>query len=245
MRKLLISLSLLIGSSACFADELANVVCFVRFADQTEEEWKNDRAFYEALYNDESENANSVRAYYKDMSYGALDWKSYLTAGEFISKRNRNYFRQKSDSNPEGYSPMFGFELSRVREIVKDAADHINAGLPDDAVVDCNGDGYVDNLTLVIMGESEKSSRNGILWPMNLDMLNADATVKGASVKNFLIIFDAANGFKLSRPLAPNTGVICHEMAHTLNAYDLYTTDASTAVGIWDIMSDNQVKAQA
>lgn len=245
MRKSLILLSLLISSSVCFADELANVVCFVRFADQTEEQWKNDRAFYETLYNDDSENANSVRAYYKAMSYGALDWKTTIAEGEFTSKRNRNYFRPNSATNNEGYAEMLSmFALSRLREIVKDAADQITAGLPEGTVVDCNNDGYVDNLTLVIMGESEKSSRNGILWPMNLDMLQADATIKGARVKNFLIIFDSANGFKLNHGLNPNTGVICHEMAHTLNVYDLYTSDASTAVGIWDVMSDNAVKAQ-
>ena len=240
MRKLLISLSLLLSSSACFADELANVVCFVRFSAQTEETWQNDRAFYERLFNDESENANSVRAYYKTMSYGSLDWKSVFADGDFTSSRPRDDFRTQSPSDP--FATMF--LLTRLRGIVREAADFLNSKLPEDAVVDCNNDGDVDNLTLVIMGESEKSSKNGVLWPMNLDMANSDVTVKGARVKNFFIMFDSANGFKLGRPIKPNTGVVCHEMAHTLNVYDLYTSDASTAVGKWDIMSDNQVKAQ-
>ena len=37
-----------------------------------------------------------------------------------------------------------------------------------------------------------------------------------------------------------NTGVLCHEMSHTLGTYDLYhVNDDLNPVGVWDLMSDN------
>lgn len=41
-------------------------------------------------------------------------------------------------------------------------------------------------------------------------------------------------------PVPLNTGVLCHEMSHTLGTYDLYhVNDDLNPVGVWDLMSDN------
>lgn len=42
-----------------------------------------------------------------------------------------------------------------------------------------------------------------------------------------------------------NTGVICHEMSHSLGTYDLYhVNDDLNPVGVWDLMSDNLLVPQ-
>ena len=52
----------------------------------------------------------------------------------------------------------------------------------------------------------------------------ATAELRGLKSGNFLRVFDQANGYKSMVPQPLNTGVLCHEMMHTLNAFDLYTS---------------------
>lgn len=47
-------------------------------------------------------------------------------------------------------------------------------------------------------------------------------------------------GWSSLSPVPLNTGVLCHEMSHTLGTYDLYhVNDDLNPVGVWDLMSDN------
>ncbi len=82
-----------------------------------------------------------------------------------------------------------------------------------------------------------------MLWPSN--NRGATAYLGGVKVGNYLKVFDGANGYKSMVPQKINTGVLCHEMTHTLGAYDLYTTKGNAnstlePVNVWDLMSDNQ-----
>ena len=69
-------------------------------------------------------------------------------------------------------------------------------------------------------------------------------TLADKKLKHYLAIFDGANGFKSLKPIPINTGVICHEMMHTLDAPDLYSSGTLDPVCIWDVMSDNQTVPQ-
>lgn len=54
------------------------------------------------------------------------------------------------------------------------------------------------------------------------------------------MVFNDANGWSSLSPVPLNTGVLCHEMSHTLGTYDLYhVNDDLNPVGVWDLMSDN------
>ena len=92
--------------STLAASRLANVVCFVRFSDQEAGDWLYDDAFYEDFFNNASDGANSVLSYYRDMSYGALLWKSTIVTQEYVDAYKRGYYRQKSEINPDGYSSI-------------------------------------------------------------------------------------------------------------------------------------------
>ena len=60
------------------------------------------------------------------------------------------------------------------------------------------------------------------------------------------MVFDGANGFNSQFDgITLNTGVLCHEMSHSLGTYDLYhVSGALNPVGVWDLMSDNQITPQ-
>jgi len=222
---------------------MANVVCFVKFADQVDNAWEHDFDYYEAMFNSTGEGANSVRNYFSDMSYGKMDWESTLVLTEYVDSHNRGYFCEKSDSNPDGYTFLDVLLDTRTKTLVKDLCEFMSDKIPDDVVLDANNDGTVDNMVIIFNGNSDIGASK-MLWPANNTA--PAARLKGLNVGNYLKVFDGANGYKSLVPQKLNTGVLCHEMMHTLNAYDLYTSGSSKLepVNVWDLMSDNQKKPQ-
>ena len=222
------------------AYKMANVVCFVKFSDQADSPWEHDRDYYEAMFNSTGEGVNSVRNYFSDMSYGRMDWESVIIADEYIDSHPRGYFCEKSASNPDGYTDIDLMLDTRTKTLVRDMCAYLSERIPDDVVLDADGDGVVDNIVVIFNGDSEWSASN-MLWPANNTA--PAARLKGLNVRNYLKVFDGANGYKSYVAQKLNTGVLCHEMMHTLDAYDLYTSKGAPQlepVNIWDLMSDNQ-----
>lgn len=252
MKHLLLSLALLSALPTWAATQLSNVVCFVRFSDENaaDDTWDHDRAYYDTMMNDATDGANSVYSYYRDASFGALEWKSTIIASDYVDSHARAYYQPKSsinNINNIGYgSGVFGSieASSREQAMIKELAAYLETILPQDAVIDGNNDGTVDNLTIILYGNSDISSSR-LLWPHNNKMQWAAASIHGKKVSNYLVVFDSRNGGSISSPKSINTGVLCHEMMHTLNAYDLYNDgDDLVPVGTWDLMSENQLKPQ-
>lgn len=247
MRKLSSIITLLaiwLAASAAEPCRLANVVCFVKFADEADGAWEHDYDYYEAMFNAPEEDANSVFNYFRSQSYGQLEWTSTIVRADYVDSHPRAYFQPKSDSNPDGYSNLDLLLDTRPKTLVKDLCAWLPTVLPEDAVTDGNGDGEIDNLVLIIYGNSAIGA-SYMLWPANNRY--PSATVHGKRSGNFLLVFDGANGYKSLVAQKLNTGVLCHEMTHTLNAYDLYTSSTSPKtdpVNVWDLMSDNLVKPQ-
>ena len=231
-------------SAATAPVKLSNVVCFVKFADQADYEWEHDFDYYENMFNAVGPEVNSVRNYFSDMSYGNFDWESQLILTEYIDSHPRSYFCEKSASNPDGYTSLDYLLDTRTRTLVKDMCEYLSTVIPDDVVLDADNDGTVDNIVMIINGNSERGASN-MLWPANNTA--PSARLKGLNVRNYLKVFDGANGYKSLVAQKLNTGVLCHEMMHTLDAYDLYPSSSSPVkepVGKWDLMSDNQTTPQ-
>lgn len=238
MRQLLLSLSLLVGLPTFAVRKMANVVCFVKFADQEEAEWQHTQDYYEAMFNDSGKDANSVRNYFSDMSYGAMEWNSVIVPLVYVDSHPRNYYCKQSSINPDGYDNYVVASL-REQTMLDALCKYVESSVPEDAEIDCDGDGKIDNFTVIINGNSEISA-NYNLWPSNQPCLWTSPTIHGKKVGYYLKVFDKANGYKALEPQELNTGVLCHEMMHTLNAFDLYSNGKLEPVGIWDLMSDNQ-----
>lgn len=233
--------------------KMANIVCFVKFADEADKAWEHDFDYYDKMFNSTEEGANSVRNFFSDMSYGSMDWESTILPFEYVDSHPVGYFLPKGSSNPDGYTDLDLMLDLRIKTLVKDMClfldekiasyDFNGDGFVDEndkIVVDANGDGEVDNIVLIICGDSDISASR-MLWPSN--NRGASAYLNGVKVGNYLKVFDGANGYKSMVPQKINTGVLCHEMMHTLNAYDLYTSSGTPQlepVNVWDLMSDNQ-----
>jgi len=241
--------------------DLQNLVCFVRFADEAETDQESGKkafeyapSFYETLFNGEADGDNSVYAYFRRSSYGQLSWRSSfwpLLTGSQVSSlqvsRPRTYYEEKSSVAPDGYEDETE-KANRELTLVTEICNLLNSQLTDDIVVDQNGDDIVDNLTIVLSNGSEIGNRH-LLWPHRSDlMLPADKSprIKGKRMTSYLMVFDYANGYGSNfNGLRLNTGVLCHEMSHSLGTYDLYHASGKlNPVGVWDLMSDNQQQAQ-
>jgi M6 family metalloprotease-like protein len=241
--------------------ELQNLVCFVRFADENEVDTETGKkafeyapSFYETLFNGASDGDNSVYSYFRRSSYGQLMWRSSfwpLLTGDQVSSikvsHARTYYQEKSSVAPDGYEDETE-KANRELTLVTEICNLLNSQMTDDIVVDQNGDDIVDNLTIVLSNGSEIGNRH-LLWPHRSDlMLPADKSprIKGKRMTSYLMVFDYANGYGSNfNGLRLNTGVLCHEMSHSLGTYDLYhVNDKLNPVGVWDLMSDNQQQAQ-
>lgn len=234
----------------------SNLVCFVRFADETAESVFDNYNFthYQTLFNGTAVNANTVYNYFKQASYGKLDWTSVFypnpdgtTIVSYQTQQERGYYQYKSSINPNGYDKDDAVAMAaRERALVKDIINHLNSNISSEMVIDADNDGIVDNLTIILSGSSDISARY-LLWPKRADLVSAtnEFMINGKKVVGYILTFDKSNGFDLMNNIPINTGVLCHEMSHALGTYDLYhANDNLNPVGVWDLMSDNQVTAQ-
>lgn len=244
-----------VGAFTKNTGELSNTVCFVRFADEDADVFENTLSHYEQLFNGSETTDNSVYNYFYQASYGQLEWKSifFPTAvqGKIVSyqaKYERAYY-QKYDATlrPTGYQSDAEGE-ARLQALVKEIATYLTKDVNEASAIDKNGDGMIDNLCIVFSGQSELSNKRGILWPQRKDLALPDEKaiyIDGKKLVGYLMVFDEANGFENFEGIPLNTGVLCHEMSHSLGTYDLYHASGNlNPVGVWDLMSDNQVAAQ-
>ncbi|GAB6011424.1 M6 family metalloprotease domain-containing protein [Viscerimonas tarda] len=227
--------------------DLANLVCFVRFADEDETIFDKTADYYEQLFNNEAESSGSVYNYFQQASYKQLKWKSvmYPVAGSstivsYKAQQNRGYYLHSSSINPEGYDENnAGDALLREQNLVKEISDYLHTIVPADRVIDKNNDGVVDNICLILSGNSEISSRY-IFWPHRSSLYIKQSEIREKKVNEYILLFDGANGWNGLAKNPLNAGVLCHEMSHTLGTRDLYHTKKGlNPVGVWDLMSDN------
>ena len=233
---------------------LSNLVCFVRFLDEDNDEmFEHPFSMYEQLFNDATSGANSVYSYFREASYGQLSWKSsfYPKAvdGKVISyraNRERGYYKPKGEINDIGYEDEVD-KAAREQALIREVAAWLSDALPEDSPLDADGDGIVDNMCIVLSGRSDLSNKY-LLWPHRSDLALPDEKaiyIKGKKLVGYLMVFDDANGWASLEPIPLNTGVICHEMSHSLGTYDLYhVNDNLNPVGVWDLMSDNLLVPQ-
>lgn len=238
--------------------DISNTVCFVRFADEDVDAFDRQPEFYTSLFNAQQEGTttvNSVYNYFLTASYGQLRWTSqFLPAlsGSAITSlqvsHNRSYYQPyDASAYPDGYADATAM-AAREQALVKEIASLLTKQVEDAGMdIDRNDDGMVDNLTIILSGNSMLSGRY-MLWPHRSDLALPDEKaifINGKKLTGYIIVFDGANGFSNFNPINLNTGVLCHEMSHSLGTYDLYHASGSlNPVGVWDLMSDNQHAAQ-
>ena len=224
---------------------LNNISIFIRFADDTE--FTNSYSSIDDMFNNVSENAVSMRSYFRAASYGAIEIPTTFYPGHdgdvIISYQDinpRNYYRPYySSSNPIGYhgdAECHDRELSMLERAVNYVND--NHLVPSDLNIDYDDDGRVDNICFIIKGEVD--SWSSLLWPHQWYFYDRMVYLNDKQAYNFNFqLSNAADYF--------NTSVMCHEMNHSLGAPDLYHYNVETfvrPVGYWDLMDINATPPQ-
>lgn len=218
---------------------LNNIVIYVRFSDQNEFEPK--QATYASYFNSVETGANSMYNYFREVSYQKLHVVSSfypLNNGTAIKSYQdshiRNYYCPWTAQNDSGYSVTDGGIMKKEREseLITKAIKYIRNQIPSSLDLDSDKDGKVDNVCFIFRGNPfiPDSACPTILWPHSYKMYDTNVSLKLKWVYSYNIqLEDYLDNLQ--------TGVLCHEMFHSLGAGDLYRYNG-TPVGPWDIMAE-------
>src|SRR5437879_5143769 len=185
-------------------------------------------AYFDSFYNDASAGAKSFRAYYTEVSLGALTVQATVIPTWFHSVHPMSYYGADGSRPPDDANgPIYRL----VTETVQLADPSVNF-----ATFDANGDGVVDHLTVIHAGAGQESGGSSdLIWSHRWAVLDADPSTPGSQA----LIADGVQiyGYTMESEDSP-LGVVAHEFGHDLGLPDLYDTDYSSAgAGVWDIMS--------
>ncbi|MCB5268755.1 MAG: M6 family metalloprotease domain-containing protein [Candidatus Cloacimonadaceae bacterium] len=215
-----------------------NLVVFIRFADDPE--FNGGISYYDAMFNDGSTNANSMKNYFHAASYDQLTVDSFFYPEpngniivSYVDSHPRNYYRKLTMANPIGYNEDdYWDRTDREHTLLANASTFVASQIPLSLDIDGDDDGYVDNVCFIIQGSPDGWA--DLLWPHRWTLYGADAFINGAQVWDF--------NFQLENSLSSSgASVLSHEMFHSLGAPDLYRYDDTTItpIGSWDLMASN------
>lgn len=212
---------------------LNNVVIFIRFADDPE--FQKDISYYDNILNPGSD--ISMYSYYIEASYNNISIISHFypesstqSVVSYQDSHIRNYYRPyNASTNPDGYS-NFNQRREREHTLLKNAVEAVESDIPSGLDIDYDDDGYVDNVCFIVKGGVD--GWNELLWPHMWYLYSWDVRIHGKRVYTYNFNIES---------YTTESGVVSHEMFHSLGAPDLYhyNGDGYNPVGIWDIMASN------
>ena len=234
--------------------ELANLVVFVRFADDAEID--HPFASIDSMFNGKTPGYLSIYNFYDVMTYGRIHYNTIYTNniqnGVIVSYQDtesRGYFEPYSPENPIGYTepnPFMGVSM-REAQLLGRIVNHVDSMhlVDSDVILDGNGDGMLDNLSIIVKGGT--GAWASILWPhmeyFPYDSLDEEPRINGLKINTFNFEFEGAPAY-----FTPH--VFRHEMGHSLNLPDLYhyvNYQNVNPAGSWDMMcydyDNNQMAA--
>lgn len=217
-------------STAKSSQDFANVILFAYFSDETNKEYFNDA--FDASYT----NAGKIMYYYDgNYNFSFTNYLNTVSNGQF---NVHNVFPQL-----QADGKVNAIELPQKKtdaqsknidySIVNYVINNSNIDLSN-KTVDYNGDGIIDNLTIILLGSADNNVNGAIpsLYP-HQSYYSGNDKISGYNVSSY-------NMLNTARIVGSGeSGVICHEFLHTLGFQDLYTSssDSFYPVGGWDIMS--------
>ena len=213
---------------------LNNIVVYIRFSDQSE--FPQDTMTYWNMFSNDTPGYNSMINYYNEVSYEQLSLPSWFypipSGSTVISYQDiypRSHFMPyNANTNPDGYTN----QASTEHALLERAVNYIEEEVPEDIDLDYDNDGYVDNMVFIVKGTTTAWST--LLWPHRWVLYSQFVYIHGKRVYDYNLQLETALG-------TSGTGVLCHEMFHTLSAPDLYHYNNApySAVGPWDIMEQD------
>ena len=226
--------------------DFCNLVIFIRFADDTP--YSRPLSNIDQMFSDSSTaTVSSVYNYFKHASYNKIFIRTHYAPtpdGDSIrsyrSPHPRDYYRPYTEANPIGYT-NYRERSNREFELLVSAVNYINdsAPVPTSYNLDCDNDGYIDNVNFVVKGAA--TGWNDLLWPHKWSLYGRDVYINGKQVSTFNFALEGSGADYFG------TSTFCHEMFHSLGAPDLYRynrDDEISPVGQWDLMATNSKPPQ-
>lgn len=241
-----ISISLIFGSmlsapmqvsAATVKRTMANVIIFVEFSDT--EYGKDDKhaghetavygqcfrgnnsaAYAKSLFDGDASHPIALKQYLKTISYGQLQVENVFPqiSGDKIAP-----YRLK---NPAAYYTNTGNGDNGDQKMIKELIENNAIKLPSGATVDYDGDGAIDNLTIVYTTNKDADAHKSTY--------KSGGGIGGYAVKDYNMLPE------YSVFMMKAVGVACHEFLHTVGYPDLYRENAVSngrPVGEWGIMA--------
>ena len=221
--------------------DFCNLVIFIRFADDTD--YTRPFSNIDYMFSDSSrESSVSVYNYFKHASYNKLYVRTYYapephgdTIRSYRSPHPRDYYMPYTEANPIGYT-NYRDRTEREFDLFIGAVNYINdtAPIPTGYVLDCDNDGYIDNVNFVVKGAA--AGWNDLLWPHKWNLYGHEVFINGKQVSTFNLALEGSGDSYFG------ASTFCHEMFHSLGAPDLYRYNhgtETTPVGPWDLMATN------
>lgn len=225
------------GKDAPTTGTINNIVIFVRFSDETDRIFNTRRSYYDEYFN--KPDGPSLGHYFSEVSYNQLEVHStyyphvddFTTNLSFQDINPRSYYQPYNETtNTDGYSNDTQ-RTQREHDLLERAVLAVKDEVPEELVIDGDGDGYVDNVVFLISGAP--GAWASLLWPHRWSLYSKNVSINGKRVYDY--------NFNLTGTSTYFTvGVIAHEFFHSLGAPDLYhyyDDVAPDAVGPWDIMN--------
>ena len=215
-----------------------NIVIFIRFADESKNVFPDSIGWYDRVFNSSSPGANSMYNYFTEASYGQFATTATfypLATDSVISYQDvnpRNYYRTyNAVTNPIGYSgdPE---GIRREHVLLKNAVQSIGSQIPQNLNIDANGDGYVDNISIIYSGNYEAWS-DWVLWPHKWSLNTQNVAINGKTVRSYTVTLR-----QVMIDYQGGVATFCHEMFHSLGAVDMYHYNNlnDDVLGKWDLM---------
>jgi hypothetical protein len=206
------------------ARNFANIVIFAYFQDDEtgEEFFKTNSEKIMEIY--DGSQGRSFTNYMKTISYGKFQVK--------------NIFPQYKDGKIEAYQLSMTMSEARSKNVDAQIIQELMPKVSEitDQTVDYDNDGILDNVTIILRGNTE-SSVSGVpsLYSHKSDYPGS-LTWSGKQMVNYNMLSTYS---LLESTLSSESGLISHEFLHSLGYPDLYTNNGSYPVYTWDIMAAN------
>ncbi|MDR2557053.1 MAG: hypothetical protein LBC49_04990, partial [Bacteroidales bacterium] len=194
--------------------EMNNVVILIRFSDDSEFPIESLQT-YDTVCNGM---IHSLKHYYNEVSYGDLTVHSYfypwyagVTQRSYQDNQPRGYYRPyNASTNTIGYKSDYE-QYIRRQTLLTNAVQWVNSNtpIPGSMNIDGDGNGYVDNVSFILRGDSDNWM--DLLWA-HRSSLSTGAKLQNKTVSTY--IFMPEN--------QADRRTFCHEFFHALGAPDLY-----------------------
>ncbi len=215
--------------------EYANIVLFAHFS--------GENADADAAYFTKKENRDKIIKYYNG-NYGR-SMKNYLETVSYGKFEVHNIFPQDDGTKITSCKLTVTEKEALEKDVDITVIEQVLKSVPDvkDQILDYDGDGFVDNLTIVMKNSlSGSTSSSGTLVSHKSDYPDPNFRWNGKGIGTY-------NMLNTERIEDQQSGVIVHEFLHSLGYPDLYRGSLADPaepcihpVFIWDIMASATYK---